>query len=119
MAAELGSGHPCCAAVPVPPPPVPDTRQVRRAHLRRNEVERFGYTDSCPGCANARAGRKQAVDHSEHRRSRMETILSTTTEGQMRLDQAEERFAQCAEAVRQAGEMEPQRKRYRPEGEGR
>ena len=118
VAAELGSGHPCCAAVPVPPPPVPDTRQVRRAPLRRNEFERFGCTDSCSGCANARAGREQAVDHSEQCRSRMETILSTTTEGQMRLDQPTERFAQYAEAVRQPGEME-QRKRYRPEGEGR
>ena len=118
MAAELGPGHPCCAAVPVPPPPVPDTRQVRRAPLRRNEFEWFGYTDSCSGCANARAGRKQAVDHSEQCRSRMETILSTTTEGQMRLHQAKERFAGYAEAVRQPGEME-QRKRYPPEGEGR
>ena len=118
MAAELGSGHPCCAAVPVPPPPVPDTRQVRRAPLRRNEFEWFGYTDSCSGCANARAGRKQAVDHSERCRSRMETILSTTTEGQMRLHQAKERFAGYAEAVRQPGEME-QRKRYPPESEGK
>ena len=49
------------------------TRQVRRAQLRENEFERFGYTDS-----------KQAVDHSEQGRFRMETILSTTTEGQMR-----------------------------------
>ena len=57
------------------------------------------------------------VDHSEQCRSRMETFLWTTTEGQMRLDQAEERFAQYPEAVRQPGEMEPQRKRYRPEGE--
>ena len=118
MAAELGSGHPCCAAVPVPPPPVPDTRQVRRAPLRRTEFERFGCTDSGPGCANARTGRKHAVDHSEQCRSRMETILSTTTEGQMRLDQAKERFAHYAQAVRQPGEME-QRKRYRPENEGR
>ena len=46
----------------------------------------------------------------------METFLWTTTEGQMRLDQAEERFAQYPEAVRQPGEME-QRKRHRPEGE--
>ena len=37
----------------------------------------------------------------------METILSTTTEGQMRVDQATERFAHYAEAVRQLGEMEP------------
>ena len=94
-----------------------DTRQVRRAQLRRNEFERFGYTDSSPGCANARAGCKQAIDHSEQCRSRVDTILSTTTEGQMRLDQAKERFAHYAQAVRQPGEMEPQRKRYRPEGE--
>ena len=63
------------------PPLVPEFRQVRRAPLRRTDFERFGYTDNCPGCAPARAGRKQAVDHSEHCRSRMETILSTTTEG--------------------------------------
>ena len=107
MAPELGSGHPCCAAVPVPPPPVPHTRQVRRAQLHRSEFERFGYTDSCPWCANARAGRKQAVDHSEQCRSRMDTILSTTTKGQMRIDQVKERLR-----------ME-QRKRYRCEGEGR
>ena len=80
------------------------TRQVRRAQLRENEFERFGYTDS-----------KQAVDHSEQGRFRMETILSTTTEGQMRLDQAKELFAQYAEAVRLPGEVE-QCKRYRPEG---
>ena len=78
--------------MPVPPPPVPDTRQVRRAQLRRNEFERFGYTDSCPGCANATAGSRQAVDHSEQCRSRMDTILLTTTKGQMRMDQVKERF---------------------------
>ena len=99
VAAELGSGHACCAAVPVPPPSVPDTRQVRRAQLRRNEFEWFGYTDSCSGCANARAGRKQAVDHSEQCRSRMETILSTTTEGQMRVDQAKERLPRLFDSL--------------------
>ena len=34
------------------PPPVPEFRQVRRAPLRRTDLEQFGYTD------NARAGRK-------------------------------------------------------------
>ena len=51
-------------AVPLPPL-VPEFRHVRRAPLRRTDFERFGYTDNCPGCANAGAGRKQAVDHSE------------------------------------------------------
>ena len=78
------------------PPPVPEFRQVRRAPLRRTDFEQFGYTDNCPGCANARAGRKQAVDHSEQCRSRMEAILMTTTEGHERLERARDRFAQAA-----------------------
>ena len=102
------------AAVPLPPP-VPEFRQVRRAPLRRTDFEQFGYTDNCPGCANARAGRKQAVDHSEQCRSRMEAILMTTTEGHERLERARDRFAQAA---KEPGVEEPQRKRHRPEGEG-
>ena len=81
---------------PVPLPPlVPEVRHVRRSPLRRADFEQFGYTDSCPGCANARAGRKQAVDHSEQCRSRMETILATT-ESHERLERARDRFAQAA-----------------------
>ena len=56
-----------------------------RCDGRRTDFEQFGHTDNCPGCANARAGRKQAVDHSEQCRSRVETILVTTTEGHERL----------------------------------
>ena len=67
------------------------------------------------GCANARAGRKQAVDHSEECRFRMETILSTTTEGHERLERARDRFAQAA---KEPQDEAPQRKRHRPEGEG-
>ena len=66
------------AAIPLPP----------RTPLRRTDFEQFGYTENCPGCANARAGRKQAVDHSEQCRSRMEAILMTTTEGHERLERA-------------------------------
>ena len=62
------------AAVPLPPP-VPEFRQVRRAPLHRTDFEQFGYTNNCRGCANARAGRNQAMDHSEQCRSRMEAIL--------------------------------------------
>ena len=74
------------------PPLAPEVRQVRLAPLRRTDFERFGYTDNCPGCANARAGRKQAVDHSEQCRPRMEAILVTTTEGHERLERARDRF---------------------------
>ena len=81
---------------PVPLPPlVPEVRKVRRATLRRTDFGQFGYTDNCPGCANARAGRKQAVDHSEQCRSRMEAILVTTTEGHERLERVRDRFPQA------------------------
>ena len=93
------------------PPLVPEFRQVRRAPLRRTDFEQFGHTDSCPGCANARAGRKQAVDRSEQCRSRMEALLETTTEGHMRLERPQ--------SAEKPSVMELQRKRRRPEGEGR
>ena len=103
------------AAIPLPPL-VPEFRQVRRAQLRKTDSEQFGYTDNGPGCANARAGRKQAVDHSEQCRVRVERILETTTEGHERLERARDRFAQAA---KEPGVDEPQRKRHRPVGEGR
>ena len=117
MAVELGSEHSCCNP----------TRQFLYLHwcpnvecderpFRRADFEQFGYTDKWPGCANARAGRKQAVEHSEQCRSCMEAILVTTTEGHMPLERARERFAQFAEEL---GVVESQRKRHRPEGEGR
>ena len=102
------------AAIPLPPL-VPEFRQVRRAQLRKTDFEQFGYTDNSPGCANARAGRKQAVDHSEQCRVRVERILETTTEGHERLERARDRFAQAA---KEPGVDEPQRKRHRPVGEG-
>ena len=118
MAVDLGSERLCCNHTwrSLYLHLVPEFRQVRRAPLRRTDFERFGYTDNCPGCANARAGRKQTVDHSEQCRSRMETILSTTTEGHERLERARHRFAQ---AVNEPEDEAPQRKRHRPEGEGR
>ena len=46
-------------------PPLVEFRQLRRAPLRSADFEQFSYTDNCPGCVNARAGRKKAVYHSE------------------------------------------------------
>ena len=102
---------------PTPLPPlVSQVRQVRRAPLRRTDFEHFGYTDNCPGCANARGGREQAVDHSEQCRSRMETNLSTSTEGHLGLERALDRFPRVA---KEREDEEPLCKRRRPEGEGR
>ena len=77
------------------PPLVPEFRQVRRAPLLRTDFERFGYTDNCPGCDNAKAGREQAEDHSEQCRSRIETVLSTTSEGHERLERARSFCSGC------------------------
>ena len=55
------------------------------------------------------------MDHSEHCRSRIEAILSTTTEGHERLERARDRSALAA---KEREDEEPQRKRHRPEGEG-
>ena len=46
----------------------------------------------------------------------METILLTTTERHERLERARDRFAQVA---KEPEDEEPQRKRHRPEGDGR
>ena len=98
------------AAVPLPPL-APEIRHMRRAPFRRTDIEQFGYTGNCP-----RAGREHAMDHSEHCRSRMEAIWVTTTEGHERLQRARDRFAMAA---KDREDEEPQRKRHRPEGEGR
>ena len=84
-----------------------EVRKVRRAPLRRTVFEQFGYTDKCPGCAKVRAGRKQAVDHSEQCRCRMDAILMTTTEGHGRLERARDRFPQ---ASKEPGVEGPQQK---------
>ena len=102
------------AAVPLPPL-APEVRQVRRAPLRQTDFEQIVYKDNCPGCANARARRKQAMDHSEHCRSRTEAALSTTTEGHERKERARDRFAL---AGKEREDEEPQCKRHRPEGDG-
>ena len=46
----------------------------------------------------------------------MKAILVTTTEGHERLERARDRFAQAA---KEPEDEDPQRKRHRPEGEGR
>ena len=73
-------------------------------------LSNFGCTDDFPGCANARAARKQAVDNSEYCGSRMEAILVTTAGGHERLERARDRFAL---AVKEREDEEPQRKRHR------
>ena len=97
------------AAVPSLPL-APEVRQVRRAPLRRTDFERCLDTQTL---APDVPMRQQAVD--EQCRSRMETILWTTTEGYKQLERARDRFAQAAN---EPEDEALQRKRHRPEGEG-
>ncbi len=47
---------------------------VHRAHLRRADFERFGYTDRCGGCS-AMLCELRAPHHAYHCRRRLETRL--------------------------------------------
>ena len=103
MAAESGSESLCCSHM----------RQFLYLHWCPNfgkcDERRYAEltlsssaTQTIALGANARAGRKQAVDHSEQCRSRMEAILMTTTEGHGRLERARDRFAQAANEPRKS-----------------
>ena len=47
---------------------------VHRAHLRRGDFDKFGYTDRCPGCSAILRGLR-VQPHSEECRKRMEELL--------------------------------------------
>jgi hypothetical protein len=63
-----------------------DPEITHRAHLTKNDFEKFGYTDNCRGCAAKLRGMKPQP-HAEHCRKRMEQLL----EGDERLDRAKAR----------------------------
>ena len=78
-------------------------------HELQEQLQRVSAGHQAIGCANARAGRKQAVDHSEQCPSRMEATL-----GHERQERARDRFALTA---KEWEDEEPQRKRHRREDE--
>ena len=47
---------------------------VHRAHLRRTDFDKFGFTDKCPGCMAIIQGRR-VQPHAPHCRERMEKLL--------------------------------------------
>ena len=68
---------------------------VHRAHLRREDFERFGFTDRCPGCSAKIRGLKPQP-HAAHCRRRMEKLL----EDDVRVKNAKERLREKGRRLR-------------------
>ena len=68
---------------------------VHRAHLRRADFERFGFTDRCPGCSAIIRGLKPQP-HSEQCRRRMERLL----EDDVRIKNAKARLSDKGRRLR-------------------
>ena len=76
-----------------------DMKIVRRAHLKKSDFERYGFTDRCPGCSALIRGLR-IQPHAEHCRRRMEALLKDD----LRIKNAKTRLE---ERGRRLGEEEP------------
>merc|ERR1711867_215660 len=68
--AEEGSVLPNPSSIGEPKPEI-----RRRARISRNDVIRVGYTIGCPGCRAISRGEKEAQNHTEECRTRIEKAL--------------------------------------------
>ena len=66
------------------------TPVMRRVRFTRADFIKYGFTPGCAGCNALRNG-TSAQGHTEQCRERMTTAIATTTEGQNRLQQNEQR----------------------------
>ena len=74
---------------------------VHRAHLRRADFDRFGFTDRCAGCSAMIRGLKPQP-HVEHCRRRMESLL----EDDSRIKNAKARLSDKGRRMREEKEQE-------------
>ena len=59
---------------------------ARKTYVRKVDLERFGYTLGCVGCANLQAhGNTRNMAHTEVCRARVESKLQDSAEGRQRL----------------------------------
>ena len=72
---------------------------VHRAHLKKSDFEKYGFTDRCPGCSAIIRGLR-IQPHAEHCRRRMEALLKDD----LRIKNAKTRLE---ERGRRLGEEEP------------
>ena len=69
--------------------PAERSEAPRRVYLRQTDLDKHGYTASCPACDLIRAGvSREGVHHTEFCRARLVEKLEETTEGRKRLEAA-------------------------------
>ena len=72
-----------------------DAARPRRTMITDRELQKFGYTMGCPGCASRKQGKAAKKGHSEACRRRIEAEMEKTDEGKRRLDDAKARMTQA------------------------
>ena len=80
----------------------PMTAQMvpRRARLKPEDFDKFGYTVGCPGCDQLQIEGSARNNHNEVCRDRIEAELMNTESGKDRVDKAKDRLdAESAEMV--------------------
>ena len=60
--------------------------QDRRRYVTRADIDKFGETDGCPGCASIRTYGRTTVAHNDACRERVEKLLKESDEGRERLE---------------------------------
>ena len=114
----------------VPPPqpedfveqPKENTATVRQLYVRREDVEKHGYTEGCGKCAALRAQRSSTRPHSAACRKIFTEILSKTTEGAARVARneaklVEETYRQSEASAKRPREESAEEKEDMAEGE--
>ena len=73
-------------------PPIPEPL-TRRMPITHKEIEKYGYTEGCPGCDAKRRGEIARRGHSEKCRKRIEEKMKEDEEGRKKIDKSDERIA--------------------------
>jgi hypothetical protein len=88
----------------VPEPPEIEIK-TRRLYIKKADIDKFGFSNGCPGC-NAIRRHRAPVNHSEACRERIETMLNQNPDG---ADRIAKRKQAIDTAVAEAGEMHMER----------
>ncbi len=98
---------------PVPSELPKDEAPVRRMRFTPGILEKFGYTEGCPGCKMKKAGLEESRNHSEGCRERIAKELAKEEEGREKLRKEAERIngwmAENGEIVDKEAMPEPPR----------
>ena len=65
---------------------------TRRMPITYKEIEKYGYTEGCPGCEAKKRGDVARRGHSERCRKRIEEKMKLDEEGKKKIEKTEERI---------------------------